>query len=52
MHSDQVIYQFPLNPIQVSFYIVISCGVLSVFLGKNFIVELKNSLIEVISMCL
>lgn len=45
-------YQFPLTPIQLSFYIVLGCGILSLFLGKNFIVELKNALLEAISMCL
>lgn len=45
-------YQFPLTPIQVSIYILLGCGILSLFLGKNFIVELKNALLEAISMCL
>lgn len=45
-------YQFSLTPIQLSIYIVLGCGILSLFLGKNFIVELKNALLEAISMCL
>lgn len=41
-------HRLPLTPLQVGVGIIIVCGFISIMIGKGFLKQLKNALLEII----